>query len=220
MARRKTKAAATTRGQFGGATRGRLISLLRRGVQTVEELAAELGVTDNAVRAQLQQLETAGIVEITGTRKGSGAGKPATLYRIVPSAEPHFSSAYAPVLGALLETLTSEIKPTKLEAIFRDAGKRMAAVDSSSKASLELRVNAVAGVLMSLGAEVDVEKTDGGFALVGYSCSLSLAVGVQPGICNLIEEFVSEQVHAPVRECCDRTGASPKCRFDILARSA
>lgn len=220
MARRKTQAGTAPRGQFGGETRRRLISLLRRGVQTVEELGAELGVTDNAVRAQMQQLETTGIVEAIGTRKGVGAGKPATLYRIIPAAEPNFSSAYAPVLTALLATLTTELKPAKLESVFRDAGKLMAATGGPSRASLESRVNSVAAILTGLGAEVDVERTGDGFALVGYSCSLSMAVGVQPGICHLIEEFVSKHVRAPVRECCDRAGDSPRCRFDIQARSA
>jgi predicted ArsR family transcriptional regulator len=220
MARRKAQAGGSTRTPFSGETRGRLISLLRRGVRTVEELAALLGVTDNAVRAQIQQLESAGIVDSVGTRKGAGAGKPATLYRIVPSAEPNFSSAYAPVLGALLATLTREVKPAKLDSILREAGKEMASSDASPRASLESRVNAVASVLTTLGAEVDVERTDSGFALVGHSCSLSMAVGVQPGVCHLIEEFVAEQVGAPVRECCDRAGASPRCRFDIRARSA
>ena len=43
--------------QIGGPMRGRIIALLRRGSSTVEELAAALGVTDNAVRAHLQLIE-------------------------------------------------------------------------------------------------------------------------------------------------------------------
>ena len=68
--------------QIGGSARGRIIALLRRGASTVEELAAELGVTDNAVRAHLQLLEREGLVRATGSRQGPGAGKPATTYEL------------------------------------------------------------------------------------------------------------------------------------------
>src|SRR6478752_5476121 len=44
---------------IGGAMRGRIIRLLRRGDKTVDELAEELGVTDNGVRSHLTVLEGA-----------------------------------------------------------------------------------------------------------------------------------------------------------------
>jgi predicted ArsR family transcriptional regulator len=78
---------------IGGPARGRIIALLRRGRTTVDELAADLKVTDNAVRPQLQILEQEGIVRATGTRQGAGAGKPATTAGIAPAAEPALWSA-------------------------------------------------------------------------------------------------------------------------------
>ena len=73
--------------QIGGPMRGRIIALLRRGASTVEELAAALGVTDNAVRVHLQRLEREGVVSATGTRQGPGAGKPATTYQVATEAD-------------------------------------------------------------------------------------------------------------------------------------
>src|SRR5947208_7905390 len=100
--------------QIGGTARGRVIALLRRGSSTVEELAAELGVTDNAVRAHLQLLEREGLLQATGTRQGPGAGKPATTYELSAHAESALSSAYAPVLTALLRTLAERMPPETL----------------------------------------------------------------------------------------------------------
>lgn len=205
--------------QIGGATRGRLIALIRRGISTVEELAADLGVTDNAVRAQLQTLETAGIVRAAGTRQGSGAGKPATVYEIAPDAESALSSAYPPVLAALLESLAERLPPGDVDNILRDAGKRLGQSDASTRRSLDTRVRAAAAILTSLGAEIDVERTADGFELRGYACPLAAAVRTEPRACHVIEELVSAFVGAPVRECCDRSG-SPRCRFEVLARSA
>lgn len=205
--------------QVGGSTRGRLIALLRRGMSTVEELAGALDVTDNAVRAQLQTLTDAGIVQTTGTRQGSGAGKPATTYRIAPSAEPALSAAYAPVLVALLESLGDRLTPTVLDEVFRDVGKRLAASEQDAGRSVEARVRSAAALLTALGAEIDVERTREGFRLQGYACPLSAAVRAQPTTCHAVEELVATIVGVPVRECCDRTG-SARCRFDVLSRSA
>jgi predicted ArsR family transcriptional regulator len=58
------------RRRFFATTRGRLVALLRRREHTV----VELGVTDNAIRAQLTGLERDGLVEQRGVRRG--AGKP------------------------------------------------------------------------------------------------------------------------------------------------
>src|SRR4051812_43352284 len=70
--------------QFGKTTRGRVVALLRRGERSVEELAASLGLTDNAVRAQLATLEREGVVRAAGVRRDGGVGKPATLYAVAP----------------------------------------------------------------------------------------------------------------------------------------
>lgn len=48
--------------RFFASTRGQVVTLLRRGSRTVDELAGTLGLTDNAVRAHLAGLERDGLV--------------------------------------------------------------------------------------------------------------------------------------------------------------
>ena len=43
--------------EYGSTTRGHIVTLLRGGERSVDELAAELGLTDNAVRAHLVILQ-------------------------------------------------------------------------------------------------------------------------------------------------------------------
>ena len=203
--------------QVGGPTRGRLIALLRRGVRTVDELAAELEVTDNAVRAQLQLLVRAEVVCVAGTRLGDGAGKPATLYRIAPDAEAELSTAYAPVLSTLLETLAERMPASELDDALRATGRRIAEREHTKGATLEARVKSAAAFLTALGGEIEVQRVDSGFRIVGYVCSLSAAVAVQPNMCHVIEELVASIAQAPVRECCDRSD-DVRCRIDVMAR--
>lgn len=202
----------------GGATRGRIIGLLRRSERSVDELAAELGVTDNAIRAQLETLEREGVVHQTGVRHTGAVGKPATMYAIRPDVESAFSTAYAPVLGALVAELGDRLSAKDLDQLFREVGKRLAddSAQGQSAKGLEARARAAAAILTSLGAEMDVERTATGFVLRGHACPLSNAVRAEPRVCSALEELVAGVTGAPVRECCDRnSGAVPKCRFEV-----
>ena len=204
--------------QIGGPMRGRIIALLRRGASTVEELAAALGVTDNAVRTHLQLLEREGMVSATGSRQGPGAGKPATTYAVAANAEPSLSSAYAPVLAALIQTLAERTSPDELDELLREVGRRLGPAEAKGR-SLDARVRAAAALLSSLGSEIDVERTPDGYLLRGHACPLAAVTRDEPHACHTVEEIVEAVVGVPVRECCDRS-AGPRCRFEILRASA
>jgi len=204
--------------QIGGPMRGRIIALLRRGASTVEELATQLQVTDNAVRTHVQLLEREGVVTATGSRRGTGAGKPAVTYAITAQAEPSLSSAYAPVLAALLETLAERTSSTELDELLREVGRRLGSEESRS-GSLDARVHAAAALLSSLGGEIDVERTPEGYLIRGHACPLAAVVRGEPRACHTIQEVVTAIVGAPARERCDRS-AGARCRFEILRSSA
>ena len=202
---------------IGGEMRGRIIALLRRGERTVDELAAELGVTDNAVRAHVDLLEREGLVAQARVRRDGAVGKPATLYAIAPDADGKLSAAYAPVLTALVSSLSERMPRRELEALYRDAGRRLAEAqdEGAPTGGFEKRVRRAADLLATLGAELDVARTDDGFMLRGHACPLSDAVRADPSVCQTIRELVSGVTGESVRECCDRAGASPKCRLEI-----
>lgn len=216
-------------GEPRGATTARLIALLRRGRRSVEELAASLGRTDNAVRAQLQSLQREGIARAAEIRRDGTVGKPAVLYDLQPSAEPLFSRAYAPVLTATLEVLAERMPAAELDALLRTVGERMArgaaepegadVAGGGADGDFEHRVRRAAAVLADLGADAELERTADGFAIRGHGCPLSAAVRVEPGACHAIEALLGTLIGAPVRECCDRA-ERPSCRFRIAAPAA
>jgi predicted ArsR family transcriptional regulator len=208
----------------GGRVRGRIIALLRRGERTVEELARSLELTDNAVRAHLATLERDGVVHQARLRHTGGVGKPAALYAIAPAAEPLFSTAYAPVLRALLAALERRMSNAELDALFRDVGRKLAAAEGAAAGKrrpnkpLEARVNDAARVLTALGSEIDVERTSDAFILRGHACPLSDAVRAQPRVCHAVTQLVSETAGVAVKECCERSAdpAGPvRCCFEV-----
>ncbi len=201
--------------RFLETTRGQIALLLRRGPQTVEQLATSLGLTDNAIRSHLAGLERDGIVRQGGVRRTPGAGKPAALFELHPDADPLFSSAYQPVLGAVLDVLVAELAPEKAADLLQKAGRRVGvAVGGKAAGDLNDRVAAAAAALRALGGEVDVVTEDGTLRLRGTGCPLSSTVVRRPETCRAVEALVSEIVGAPVKECCART-ERPRCCFTI-----
>ena len=196
----------------GGPVRGRLIALIRRGVDTVEALAGELEVTDNAVRAQLAILEREGLVERSGVRHGGKVGKPATVYAVAAAADPVLSAAHRPVLQALVSVLKDRLPGPTRTAVLREVGRRLAAAPRRKGASTDAGVRSAANILRQLGAEVRIEKTPEGTVLRGFACPLADVVSEDPQVCNALEELVSTVAGAPARQCCDH-GERPRCRF-------
>jgi len=202
---------------IGGAMRGRIIRLLRRGDKTVDELAAELGVTDNGVRSHLTVLEDAGVVEQFTVRRTGTPGKPATVYRVARDAEPHLSAAYAPILEALLVALENRLETKELDALFREVGRKLAEDQEAApkSASLAARARLAASLLGELGAEIDVESSEGGFVIRGHACPVASAVRVQPGVCRAMEATVAGVRRAQVRAWCERSDDGAQGRGEI-----
>jgi predicted ArsR family transcriptional regulator len=201
--------------RFLDSTRGQIVSLLRRGTRTVEELARYLGLTDNAVRNHLAALERDGIVRQDGVRRGQGVGKPAVLYEVRPEAEPLFSRAYPPVLTAMVDVLVDELPRDRADALLREVGRRLArGAGGRASGTLEARAQAAGAVLGTLGGDVEVVEEEGTLRIRGYACPLSAAVARRPEVCRAVQTLVGEIVGAPVRECCEH-GARPRCGFAV-----
>ena len=192
-------------------TRGRVLRLLRRRERTVTELAAELSLTDNAVRTHLAALERDGLVEALPTRP-RGVGKPPVVYRATAGADELRPKGYAPVLGALLGAMAERLPEGERDALLRDAGRRVGG--GAAAGSMDERLEAAVRLLGELGGEGEIER-EGGVTIRGYSCPVAAVVPAHPEVCRLAEALVSGIVGVPVVEKCDREGR-PRCRFRVL----
>ena len=198
--------------RFLTSTRGQIITLLRRSSHTVDELAQELGLTDNAVRAHLATLERDGIVQQRGVRRGSS--KPASVYALAPAAEQMFPKAYDPVLQQLLDIIDERVPPDEVETLLREVGRRMAAQWKSPRGELRVRLGAAVEVFNELGGMAELETCDGHFCIRSYSCPLSAVVPGHPAVCCLSEALLTELSGVPVEQHCD-TGETPRCCFTV-----
>lgn len=202
--------------RFFDSTRGRIVTLLRGGTKTVNDLTQELGLTDNAVRAHLLSLERDGLVRQSGVQPGHR--KPHFAYELTAEAEHLFPKAYDALLNQLITVLKDRLSSNDLDQVLREVGRSLAAqgAGSSREGSLEQRARKALQVLEALGGSATIEQDGKGFILRSGSCPLAEAVSTHPEVCKLAEELVAKIVGTPVQEQCDRE-AFPRCRFVIGA---
>ena len=199
---------------FFGTTRGRVLALLRRGIGTVDELALQLDLTDNAVRAHLTTLDRDGLVERRGTQKGSR--KPHFNYVLTSEAEQLFPKAYSTLFNQLISTLKRRIAPEELESILREVARSLAEGNTPAEDEpLESRAERAIATFESMGASPALKTVADKLVIDSVtSCPFDTSVSQHPEVCRLAETFLSEVTGLKIREHCQK-GEHPKCSFEI-----
>ena len=216
--------------RFFSTTSGRIIQRLSTGAASVGDLAAELDVTPNAIRASLAKLEAEGFVRSAGKR--AAVRKPEGLYALTGDAEQLFPRAYHVLLNRLIDVLHARLPAPDVEKMLQEVGKMVAAAhaapddpsagdraplseDRHSEASTDdRRVRHAARVLRELGGLPEVRPAHGGWVIEGRRCPLESAVREHPEVCRLAQAMLAEIIGRPVAERCSRNG-EVRCRFEV-----
>lgn len=199
---------------FFESTRGQVLGLLRRGIGTVEELANELRLTDNAVRAHLITLERDGLVERLGTQPG--LRKPHVHYVLTVEAEQLYPKAYSTLFNQLLTTLKERNSAEEVEEILNEVARSLAAGNIAKKnEAIESRAKRALATLESMGGAPALENDKGNLKIYSITaCPFDVSVSQHPEVCRLAESFLSEVTGLKVTEQC-RKGPHAKCMFEI-----
>lgn len=201
--------------RFFGSTRGRIVTLMRGNTKTVNDLAEDLGLTDNAVRAHLLSLERDGLIKQGGIQRGTR--KPHFAYGLTEEAEHLFPKAYDALLNQLISVLKGRLTPVALEEVLREVGRSLAGSQAAGQKNedLESRIGRALTALEAIGGTARIEKEKEKFFIRSESCPLAAAVVEHPEVCRLAETLLSEIIGVEVQERCDREG-SPRCRFEVI----
>lgn len=200
--------------RFFDSSRGRIVTLLRGTTKTVNELAEELELTDNAVRAHLLSLERDGLIRQRGVQRGTR--KPHFTYELTHEAESLFPKAYDALLNQLIGVLKGRLTPAALDEVLHEVGRSLAASANSDRKrdDLETRIGKALSALEAIGGAARLEKEGDKLVIRSNSCPLATAVAEHPEVCQLTEALLAEIIGKEVRERCDRNG-SPRCAFEI-----
>jgi len=187
---------------------------MRGATKTVNELAEELALTDNAVRAHLVSLERDGLIRQSGLQRG--IRKPHFSYELTDEAEHLFPKAYDALLNQLIAVLKGRLTPKALKEVLRDVGRSLGRDQTAGTKSGDLKTRVGKGLLglEAIGGKARAEKEGKKFMVKSRSCPLAAAVVEHPEVCQLAESLLAEIMGATVREQCDREG-SPRCAFEV-----
>jgi predicted ArsR family transcriptional regulator len=195
-------------------TRGKILNLLWTRDCTVNELAEELRLTDNAVRAHLASLERDRLVAQSGMKPG--IRKPHIMYGLGSEAEQLFPKAYGRLVSLLMSIFSRQVKPRNLHAGMRAAGRTVAKehMHELRGKTRQQRIDAALDILKELGGTATFREEDGKHFIYGNDCPIAAATANHPEACLLAESLLTEIIGAPVKEHCLR-GPAPSCRFEV-----
>ena len=201
----------TTALRVNGAA-GKVLSRLRHGPRTVEDLAKSLRLTDNAVRNQLRKLQHANLVVHAGKRAGSS--KPSTLYAITLEGQIQFSTLYLPVLIQFLGVAEGQCSGAQLESFMLDTGKSLADRYPKPPGGLKRRAQAAARLLSSFGGVAELRTNNGALVIRSPACPLAALTAENAAACKVLEGLLAEYLAARVTICCNLKD-EPQCCFEV-----
>jgi DeoR family suf operon transcriptional repressor len=175
-----------------------LVQLKRAQPLTAKELAARLGLSLNAARHHLKELEAQGLVQYELEHRGVGA--PAYAYRLTPAGEVLFPRRYQETLTALLDSLVEqegrEAAVSLLESHLSGLAHRLRQ-DLKDTSPAE-RLQAVAQVRSEQGYMAEADGNDQSGTLTEHNCAIQAVAERFPEICAAEARFLSDVLGAEV----------------------
>jgi predicted ArsR family transcriptional regulator len=184
-----------------GDTKRRIVDLLKRAESTPGELAAELGLTEAAVRQHLDALAETGLVSRT-TRPPQGRGRPAQSWALTDLARDLFPDHHSDLTVELLDAVRTALGEEGLDRVIEARAVQQRAAYAKaipSRGSLRARVEALARVRTAEGYVAEVVTDDGpGVVLVEHHCPICIAAAACQGLCRseleLFQEVLGDRV--------------------------
>jgi predicted ArsR family transcriptional regulator len=204
--------------RFFDSTRGKIVDALRnRRAASAFELAAEFGLSANAIRQQLVILERDGLVIGKSVRRGKT--KPTHEYELTAEANRYFPQAYDRMLNAVLREIRTTDGDQAVTRIFENIGKRASEKMAAHVAGKNVsdRVDAIAASIRSTGVTVDVERQGDVLVLREHNCPYASVVAENPECCTAIHTVLDTVIDTSVKQTESLATGGNACRFEVAA---
>ncbi len=165
---------------------------------TAKDLAGRLGLSLNAIRHHLKELEVGGL--LSHEREQRGVGAPVFAYRLSMAGEQVFPRRYESALTDVLETLVErdgrDAVVGALEARYAALLRRLPS--GLAELPAERRLAAVTRLLQEDGFMPGWEGSAEGGTLTEHNCAIRAVAERFPEICAAEERFLSAALGASV----------------------
>jgi predicted ArsR family transcriptional regulator len=198
-----------------------VMELKRSGPLPAKEIVERLGLSMNAVRHHLKELEAGGLVGYE--REHRGVGAPAFVYRLTPVGEGLFPRRYEDAVSRLLDYVVAregrQAAVEVLESRYRELADRLRG--TLATASPEERVAVVARALAEEGYMPEMRESGRpGLHLVEHNCPIQQVAERFPEVCEAEARFLAEVFEAEVTRGKHIASGCGTCEYQIHSRPA
>ena len=193
-----------------------LEALKREGPLAIAQLAERLGMSGEAVRQQLVQLQREGWIEAMHERAAARhSGRPAARYRLTQAGDHVFPKHYDALTVAVLDAVSAELGPEALDRILASLTE-VRARQWEPRLAVRERVEVLRGVYEGQDPFMDAEEVPGGFRLVEHNCPFLNVALERPALCSTTVSLLSRLLgFEVVREERFQSGDG-RCAFRVL----
>ncbi len=160
--------------------------LLKSGQATAQTLAASLGVSPQAIRRHLKDLQAEELVEHQAIQ--SGMGRPNYIYQLSSKGRARFPSQYDQFAVSLLDTLTETVGAEQVGTILRQQWQRKAQhyCETLGNGSLLERVQLLVDMRQAEGYMAELHQSDdeNTYIITEYNCAISQVAESYPAVCG------------------------------------
>src|SRR5688572_14361886 len=181
-------------------TRGEILTALKLAQPlTAKELAGKFGVTPNALRRHLKELETEGVVRYQ--REIHGVGGPTFAFSLTDAGEALFPRTYEKALAEVLDLVRAQQGDEGLVRLFQHRWDEIARVarPELERLPVDQRATRLAELLTSLGYMAEAHPASGALpVLTEHNCAIRLIAERFPEVCDAEERFIADLLGTPV----------------------
>lgn len=202
--------------------RGQIIKLIQRnGPMDIKALRKAMGVSDTAIRQQLQYLLADDMLETTLVRS-SGRGRPSRVYALTDQAQQLFANECDDMVLALYDELLREQGPEVVKRLLAKVGERMAEQYQQQVRGLALqeRVKALSALLDDRGIMSDTNEEADAIILHEYNCPYHDLAATHQQICEMEKDMLSQVLDADVELINRIVDGNHRCSFVVRREAA
>ena len=200
----------------GRSTRMEILELLRRrGRSSAETMAADLGVTANAIRQHLTNLERDGLVVSQPER--AGRGRPSLFFALTERADSVFPKRYGQLATMVLQEVQEMGGPEALDEVFARVAARHADAIERDLEGLDFdeRMRRVVAWIGRAGTLVEQSEGADGVHVTIHNCPFRNTALKFPQVCTITPQLISRLTGAAVSQSDSIHRHDPYCSFVV-----
>ena len=192
-----------------------LLEIKRSQPVTAKGLSVIFGVSANAIRRHLKELELDGSVVYVREQRGMGA--PVYVYRLTPRGEALFPNRYEGALKDLLQHIEEKAGRGEISQLFADQFRARSDHLKTELADqpVEVRLQRLVRILSEEGYMAEWDSRGGAIRLAEHNCAIRAVAERYPEVCAAERRFLTEVLAAQVERRTHITEGSNSCEYAI-----